>query len=657
MSENNKQNLSNPKDKYDHSAIRVLKGLEGIRIRPGMYIGDTGENGLHHLIWEAIDNAVDEASHGYGKEIVVRLKANKVVSVTDYGRGIPVDIHPDTNISTLETVLTTVHSGGKFNNNTYTHSGGTNGVGITCVNALSEWLEVNVYRDGKKYQAIFTDGGKIKQATKVISEDIGSRTGTEISWKIDDTIFDPETKYNSDDISNRLKDLAYLNPGIKFVLIQEEINKENAWESENGIVDWIKEINSTTDRQGLNGVPIISGSSTSAINNLKVNFAFQYVKNLDPKIDDFSNNIAFSNNIHNKNGGAHIKGFKNGLSKVVKKWMLDDKLIKNSNEIKQEDVTSPLIAIISVYSSDRNYKNQTKDEWPSPKSIKPIEYIVAEQFERYLLENPQQRKLIFERIIEQRNWRLKLDRDKETQRKTLLDSFSSLPGKLADCSTKDPSISELYIVEGDSAGGSAKSGREREFQAILPLKGKILNTEKKSDTSSFSNNEEIKSLINAIGCQYSDSFNLKKLRYNKIIIMTDADVDGLHIRILLLTFFYRNMRQLIDAGHVYIAQPPLFRISYTKKNLYLATEELLEEYKNKHQNERYEVSRFKGLGEMSPEQLWETTMDPKNRTLLKVNIADAINADQMFSALMGTDTKPRKEFILKNDKEIKDLDI
>ncbi|MDQ0513806.1 DNA gyrase subunit B [Mycoplasmoides fastidiosum] len=654
MTDRKKLELEENKTNYNDDSIDVLEGLEPVRMRPGMYIGSTDVVGLHQMVWEIIDNSVDEAVGGFANEITVTLKPDRFVSVEDNGRGIPVGIKKEFNISTLEVVLTKLHAGGKFNNDSYKVSGGTHGVGASCVTALSTWLEANVYRDGNHYQAVFVDGGNTQQPTKIINQNIGLKTGTKISWRADYSIIE-DNEYNPEWIKEKLKRLAYLNKGVKFNFIDENNEENKSWLYEKGIVDWVKELN-----QSRNPVEklIISGEKEGQILNrkeekvnIKVNIAFQYVNMIDEPII-----YCFSNNIFNDNGGTHDDGFKNGLLKVLRKFMLEEKLIKERADLVKADVFIPLTAIVALYYATPMYQGQTKNRLISPEVSKFVQDVTEEVFERFLNENPADKKVILNRVKEQRESRLRYENFKSVERKNLLNSFASLPGKLADCATKDPEISELYIVEGDSAGGSAKNGREREFQAILPLRGKVLNTERMNVIQTLSNSE-IQSLLAAIGCSFKEQFDISKLRYNKIIIMTDADIDGSHIRILLLTFFYRYMRKLIEDGHVYIAQPPLYRVSYVKKNIYLTDDAALEEYKLNNPNANFEVSRFKGLGEMSPEQLWETTMDPSTRTLLRVNVEDAMIADQTFLTLMGNNGEARKEFILKNAKAIKNLDI
>lgn len=641
---------------YTDDAIEHLDALEAIRKRPGMYIGGVDSNGLHHLIWEIIDNSIDEVLAGYATEIVVRLKHNHEVSIRDNGRGIPVGWNEKNNMSTVETVLTQNHSGGKFNNNSYKVSGGLHGVGATCVNALSTWLEAIVWRNNKKYQAIFANGGQIVQSLTEFERDIDDNvTGTQISWRPDFSIFEPND-YDTYLIINRLEQLSYLNPKITFKYFNEVTGDQLNWYSEDGIVAWVRDLNQNSERKPIHDA-IITANADGTVksrkqkdNHIEITIAWQFTSAINPVL------YSFCNNIETRSGGSHVDAFYEALLKSLRVRMVQQKMIKSESDLIKVDVANCLTGIVAIKYAEPSYSGQTKDVLSSSEVKGFIRENVQMWFERFLDENSHQTQAILEFVKNERDLRVRSENSKIEIRKSILGNNSFLPAKLAECSTKDIDISELYIVEGDSAGGSAKSGRDREFQAILPLRGKILNTEK-SNMNAIDNNEEIKNLIAAIGCNLGEAFNLERLRYNKIIIMTDADVDGSHIRILLLTFFYRFMPDLIHKGHVYVAQPPLYRLSYGKENIYVANDHELEAYKQKNPNKKFEISRFKGLGEMSPEQLWSTTMDPKSRILLQINIEEAVMADQMFQDLMGNDPEKRRDFIKANTDLIKNLDI
>lgn len=641
---------------YTDDAIEHLDALEAIRKRPGMYIGGVDANGLHHLIWEIIDNSIDEVLAGYATEIVVTLKENHVVSIRDNGRGIPVGWNEKNNMSTVETVLTKNHSGGKFNNNSYKVSGGLHGVGATCVNALSTWLEAIVWRNNKKYQAIFANGGQIVQSlTEIERNHDDNLTGTQISWQPDFSIFDPN-EYDYQLIVDRLEQLSYLNPKITFKYFNEVTNEQITWHSEDGIVAWVRDLNQQPERKPIHETILVANangtvnSRKQTNNHIEMALAWQFTAAINPLL------YSFCNNIETRNGGSHVDAFYEGLLKALRVRMVQQKMIKAEADLIKVDVANCLTGIVAIKYAEPSYSGQTKDVLSSSEIKGFIRENTQLWFERFLDENANQTQAILEFVKNERDLRVRNENNKIEIRKSILGNNSFLPAKLAECSTKNVDISELYIVEGDSAGGSAKSGRDREFQAILPLRGKILNTEK-SNMNAIDNNEEIKNLIAAIGCNLGEAFNLERLRYNKIIIMTDADVDGSHIRILLLTFFYRFMPELIHHGHVYVAQPPLYRLSYGKENVYVANDHELEAYKTKYPNKKFEISRFKGLGEMSPEQLWSTTMDPAVRVLSQISIDEAAVADQMFQDLMGNDPEKRRDFIKANTNLIKNLDI
>lgn len=640
---------------YNDDAISYLEPLEAIRKRPGMYIGSTDSNGLHHLVWEIIDNAVDEGLSGYADEIIITLQKDHVVSVKDNGRGIPTGINQKTKISNVETVLTKTHAGGKFNNHTYKISGGLHGVGATCVNALSSWLETIVWRDGKQYKALFVNGGNTKEKLHVINDNIGTITGTKITWQPDFTILD-RVDYDLEKISERLERLSYLNKGITFTLVDQVHNNQKTWFNDLGIKKWVQDLNSHQSSLPFHQTIVVGRKKGKIANKLgektaiEIDFAFQYVWNNVAKV------FSFCNTIYTNQGGSHEDSFKDGLLKVLRQRLLAEKLIKNPTDLVKTDVINPLTAIVALKYGDPIYEGQIKGKLANNEIRTFIREGVESIFNRFLDEHNEERKLIFERVKREQEERLRLENYKKIERKNFITAFSSLPGKLADCSTKNGEISELYIVEGDSAGGSAKTGREREFQAILPLRGKVLNTER-VEINRVKENGEIKNLILAIGCSFGDSLDLTKLRYNKVIIMTDADVDGAHIRVLLLTFFYRYMKPLIINGHLYVAQPPLYKILNGKKNDYVADDKALAVYQQTHLNQKIEISRFKGLGEMSPEQLWETTMNPQNRLLKQITIEDGILADKTFHQLMGDDPHQREIFITNNSQKTQNLDI
>lgn len=642
-------------NEYDASSIKILEGLEAVRKRPGMYIGSTGSEGLHQLIWEVVDNAVDEAMAGFATRVILTQHKDGAISVDDDGRGIPIDIHPKTGKSTVETVLTILHAGGKFDNNSYKISGGLHGVGASCVNALSKSMKVWINRDFKTYFVEFANGGHTVAPLKEIESNNEKEHGTFIKYYPDFTIME-KCDYDENKIINRIKQLAFLNKGIKLIYINEKLNQKNTFVYEGGLKEYVIELNKDKNPLSASIVygdikrDVLVNKGTEETYCIACEIAFQYNKGYSSSV------YSFCNNIHTSEGGSHEEGFKFALTKIINKYAIDKKFLKEGEgKLTKEDVIEGLVAIISIKHPNPQYEGQTKRKLGNTEVRTLVNNITCEIFEKYLQENPDDAGLIVRKIMLAAEARKKSQEIREiTRRKSPFES-NNLPGKLADCSSKDVSICEMYIVEGDSAGGSAKLGRNREFQAILPLRGKILNVEKAASNKIF-DNQEIASLIHAIGISVASELDMTKLRYNRIIIMTDADVDGAHIRILMLTFFFRYMKKLIEEGHVYIAQPPLYKFARGKNVKYAYSDQQLEEFKKENGEAKYTLQRYKGLGEMNPEQLWETTMDPVHRILLKVTIEDAIKADQQFAFLMGQDVGPRKDFIAKNAKFVKNID-
>lgn len=630
---------------YDESQIQVLEGLEAVRKRPGMYIGSTGSKGLHHLVWEIVDNSIDEALAGFCTEINVIIEEDNSITVIDNGRGIPVGIHEKMGRPAVEVIMTVLHAGGKFGGGGYKVSGGLHGVGASVVNALSEELEVYVHRDGKIHYQKYKRGVPCADL-QVIGET--DRTGTTVHFKPDPEIFTETTEYDYDTLAHRLRELAFLNKGIRITLEdRREEKRRNEYYYEGGISSYVKHLNRT--KETLHEEPIyIEGEK----DGIQVEIALQYN-------DGYTSNIySFANNIHTHEGGTHELGFKTALTRIINDYGRKNNMFKEQDaNLTGEDVREGLTAIISVKHPAPQFEGQTKTKLGNSDARTATESIFAEQFEKFLLENPSVAKKIVEKGILASRARLAAKRARElTRRKNALE-VSSLPGKLADCSSKDPSICELYVVEGDSAGGSAKQGRDRHFQAILPLRGKIINVEKSRLDKILSNNE-VRAIITALGTGIGEDFDITKARYHKIIIMTDADVDGAHIRTLLLTFFYRYMREVIEQGYVYIAQPPLYKIQQGKRIEYAYSDRQLEEILARlPEQPKPIIQRYKGLGEMNPEQLWETTMNPETRTLLKVSLQDAMEADETFEILMGDKVEPRRQFIEENAKYVKNLDI
>jgi len=635
------------KRKYSASDIQVLEGLEAVRKRPGMYIGSTSEKGLHHLVWEIVDNSIDEALAGICNNIEVIISKENYITVKDNGRGIPVEIHEKTGKSTVETVYTLLHAGGKFGGNGYRVSGGLHGVGASVVNALSEWLEVIVYKYGNIYFQRFEKGGKPAEDLKIIGECDKNRTGTTVKFKSDPLIFTETTTYNYELLRNRLRELAFLNKGLKIVLIDEREDNKEEFLYDGGIKEYIEMLNK--NKQPIHKTIISFEKEEDCVT---VDIAMQY--NSSYVINVYS----FVNNIPTYEGGTHEEGFRRALTRILNNYAKNNNYLKANDEpLTGEDVREGLTAIISIKHPNPQFEGQTKTKLGNSEVRRISDSLFSDGFERFLLENPDEAKIIIEKSLVAARARVAAKKARElTRRKNALE-ISSLPGKLVDCSSKDATISEIFLVEGDSAGGSAKEGRDSKTQAILPLRGKILNVEKARIDKIFEN-AEIRSMITAFGTGIGEELDVSKLRYHKIIIMTDADVDGAHIRTLLLTFFYRFFKPLIERGYVYIAQPPLFKVIYGKTIKWLLNERELTKYlKTLPENAKYEVSRNKGLGEMDAEELCETTMNIEKRELLKVTIEDAIKVDQVFDILMGEQVEPRREFIEKNAIYVQNLDI
>ena len=621
---------------YTADDIQVLEGLEAVRLRPGMYIGSTSARGLHHLVWEIVDNGIDEALAGFANRIDVTIEPDNIIAVRDNGRGMPVGIHEKTGISAVETIMTVLHAGGKFGGGAYKVSGGLHGVGASVVNALSEWLEVTVFQDGKIYFIRFENGGHAVEPLKVIGET--TETGTLVRFKADSQIFKDTTIYDYETLNSRLRQLAFLNKDIRLTLTDKRTpdGQSNDYKYEGGIIEYVQFLNKNKSTIS-DKVIYVEGLQDGILAEV----ALQYN-------DGYQSSIySFCNNIHTHEGGYHEDGFRMALTRCINTYAKNNNMIKKDETLSQDDVKEGLVAIISVKHPDPQYEGQTKTKLGNSEVRKIVSNIAGEQINRFFLENPDIAKAIVEKAEIASKARIAAKKARElTRRKSALDGISSLPGKLTDCSSKDASECEIYIVEGDSAGGSAKQGRDAKTQAILPLRGKILNVEK-ARTHRIFENQEIRSMITAFGCCIQEDVDVSKLRYHKIVIMTDADVDGSHICTLMLTFLYRFMKPVIEGGYVYIAQPPLYKVQKGKKIAYAYKEQEMDQLREEFKD-GYKVQRYKGLGEMDAEQLWETTMDPHHRVLKRVTIDDAMEADSVFDMLMGEDVEPRREYIQEN---------
>ncbi|MBQ3273080.1 MAG: DNA topoisomerase (ATP-hydrolyzing) subunit B [Solobacterium sp.] len=634
---------------YDDADIQVLDGLEAVRKRPGMYIASTSEKGLHHLVWEIVDNGIDEAMAGYATTVTVTVDKDNIVIVEDDGRGMPTGENVKTGKSTIETIFTVLHAGGKFGGGAYKVSGGLHGVGASVVNALSEWLEVRVYHDGKIFFVRFENGGHAVEPLKVIGSCDPARHGSEIRFKADPAIFTETTVYSHETLRDRLRQLAFLNKGIRMIFNderEEDPHKQHhVFLFEGGLKEYVAFLNK--NRNVVHDEIIYCEGHKDGI---EVEVAVQYNEGYNPNV------YTFCNNINTAEGGTHEEGFRSALNRIINKYAKSKGFLKEKEDnLTSDDCKEGITAIISVKHPDPQYEGQTKTKLGNSEVRRCVSDIFGAQLERFLMENPEEAKKIMEKVVLASQARLAAKKARESTRRKSALEISSLPGKLADCSSKDASICEIYIVEGDSAGGSAKQGRDSHYQAILPLRGKILNVEKARQQRAFEN-AEIRSMITAFGCGVMNDVDTSKLRYHKIVIMTDADVDGAHIRTLLLTFFYRYLRPVLEQGYIYIAQPPLYKVQKGNTVRYAYTDRQLEEVKRE-MGGSLGIQRYKGLGEMNPEQLWETTMDPKNRTLIRVTVGDAEAADQAFSMLMGEEVEPRKNFIIENAHFVENLDI
>jgi len=627
---------------YDAQSIKILKGLDPVRKRPGMYIGSTGKAGLHHLVYEVLDNSIDEVVAGECDLITITIEKDGSVRITDNGRGIPIDIHPETGSSALEVVMTTLHAGGKFSKDTYKISGGLHGVGVSVVNALSEWLEVKIYRDGKIYRQVYEQG---KPVTSVEVVGDTKLSGTETSFRPDKSVFST-TDFDFDILESKFKELAYLNPGVKITFEDKRIGEKRTFDFDGGIVEYVKAINKK--RRALNKEPYyIEGE----YNDIKVQLALQFTSSYDEKI------MTFVNNVKTVEGGTHLTALKTVLTRVFNDYAKEFNILKKKDDnLHGEDIREGLTAILSVLIKEPQFEGQTKAKLGNEEAYEAVIKIVREKLSEVIEMNKTEVKSILNKALEAAKARLAAKKAREMiRRKNVLEN-TTLPGKLADCVSEDLENTELFIVEGDSAGGSAKQARERGFQAILPLRGKILNVEK-AGMDRLLKNETINNIIVAIGSGIGEECSVSKLRYGKIIIMTDADVDGAHITTLLLTLFYRYMTPLIAAGKIYVAQAPLYKIEIGKQSYYFYTDEELQRFLKENSDKKYSFSRYKGLGEMNPDQLWDTTMDPSSRKLVQITMEDAEEADRVFTILMGSEVEERREFIKRHALAITDLDV
>ena len=630
---------------YDAGQIQVLEGLEAVRKRPGMYIGSTSIVGLHHLVWEIVDNSIDEALAGYCDHIEVTIEANNSITVQDNGRGIPVDIQPQTGRPAVETVFTVLHAGGKFGGGGYKVSGGLHGVGASVVNALSTELTVQVSRDGKLYQQRYHRGA-VEGDLEVIGQ--ATETGTKVNFLPDPAIFTETTVFEYGRLKKRIRELAFLNKGLRITIEDKRLDQEekDSFHYEGGIKSYVQHLNQ--HKTPIFEEPIyIEGE----VDDIQVEISMQYTDSYHTTI------LSFANNIHTHEGGSHEAGFKTGLTRVINDYARKMNLIKDNDEnLTGEDVREGLTLVLSIKHPDPQFEGQTKTKLGNSEVRAITDRLFSNGFDVYLMENPKVARIIVDKGILAAKARMAAKRAREMTRRKSVMEISNLPGKLADCSSREAELCELFIVEGDSAGGSAKQGRSRMYQAILPIRGKILNVEKAS-MDKILNNEEIRSLFTAMGTGFGGEFDVAKARYHKLILMTDADVDGAHIRTLLLTLIYRYMRPLLDAGYVYIAKPPLYQVKQGKRAIYLDTDAELKEWQEENPNARYTIQRYKGLGEMNEDQLWETTMNPENRRMLQVTVEDAIEAEAVLEMLMGDDVEPRRAFIEDNAVYVENLDI
>ena len=635
------------KEEYGVNDIQVLEGLEAVRKRPGMYIGTTGVRGLHHLVWEIVDNSVDESLAGYCDDIEIIVNEDNSVTVKDDGRGMPTGIHPKTGISTVETIFTVLHAGGKFGGKGYKVSGGLHGVGASVVNALSSWLEVKVYRDGKIYYQRFENGGHPVKSLEVIGECDENRTGTTVTFKPDPTIFEETTTFDYETLKTRSRELAFLNKGLRIILSDLRSGQKDEFLYNGGLVEYVKLLN-TNKKVIHDDIVDVSGAE----DDISIEVAMQYN-------DGYNSNVySFTNNINTVEGGTHEDGVRLALSRVINNYARSNGFLKDKDDsLTQDDVKEGITMVISCKHPNPQFEGQTKTKLGNVEVRKIASNVFGAGFEKFLLENPDQAKAIMEKVLLASRARVAAKKARElTRRKGDLE-ITNFYGKLTDCKSKDPSESEIFLVEGDSAGGSAKKGRDYMTQAILPLRGKILNVEKARLDRALSN-EEIRTIVTAFGTGIGEEFDLSKLRYDKIIIMTDADVDGSHIRILLLTLFYRFFKPVVENGHVYAAQPPLFKIVYGKNIKYVLDENERDEYlKTLPENAKYTITRMKGLGEMDADELRDTTMSKEFRILRKITVDDAMGADEIFTTLMGEDVEPRRKFIEENAIYVSNLDI